>query len=106
MKRELKSERNEKLSTFLIQCKKSLPFRIIAFPVVKSISLQARSAVVAYLGVAVGGDGAKKTSLSFPPHPSLRRAYDVKPCPAVLKLTLSLSLRVTSSSPSLLPFPT
>jgi len=32
---------------------------------------------VDYLGVNLGSDGAKKTSLTWPPHPSIKRSYEV-----------------------------
>ena len=48
------------------------PHGVIPFP-----ANQARSAVVEYLGVNLGADGAKKTALTWPPHPSLRRSYQV-----------------------------
>lgn len=30
-----------------------------------------------YLGVNLGSDSARKTAMSWPPHPSIRRSYDV-----------------------------
>ena len=41
----------------------------------RQLSNEARSAVVDYLGVQLGSD-TKKTVLTWPPHPSLKRAYD------------------------------
>ena len=33
--------------------------------------------MVEYLGVSLGADGAKKTQLTWPAHPSLKRAFDI-----------------------------
>ena len=43
----------------------------------RTLSNEARTAVVEYLGVALGSDGAKKTKLTWPAHPALKRSYDL-----------------------------
>ena len=47
--------------------------------------------MVEYLGVALGSEGAKKTALSWPPHPSIKRSYDV------LKVTTEKSRPIVST---------